>query len=373
MSDAVFIGGDIYRRPGFGKNHPLAIPRVGLVIEVCEALGWLDEGYVESPLADEQTLTRFHDVDYVRAVRRISEEGRATTDDRAVYNIGNRENPAFEGMFQRAASTCGGSILAARHALEGQVGFNPAGGTHHGLRNRANGFCYFNDPVFAILTLLDGGAENVLYLDLDAHHGDGVELAFADDPRVTTVSIHEVGKWPGTGTEHGAPGSGIFNFPVPKGFNDAELQALMDGAVMPVMAARKPSAVVITCGADGLAGDPLSGMNLSNVALWNAVSMVIEKVPGTVVLGGGGYNPWTVARCWAGLWGCLRGRTPPWKLPENIVEKFSTLESDLIDEEDYEPVWFEQLDDQMDDAPVRGSVEKMVDDFQSVLAGRHLI
>jgi len=362
--DAVFIGGDIYRHSGFGSNHPLAIPRVGLVIELCEALGWLDGAYVESRMASVQELCRYHDPEYVAAVKRISESGKATTKERSQFNIGNRENPVFENMFLRAATTCGGSILAAKYALEGRVAFNPGGGTHHGLRDRAHGFCYFNDPVFAILTLLDGAAENVIYLDLDAHHGDGVELAFYDDPRVTTISIHETGKWPGTGVEHGPAGSGVYNFPVPSGFNDNELHLLMDSAVLPFIEAKNPDVAVITCGADGLAGDPLSGMCLTNVGLWNAVTKVTERIPSAVILGGGGYNPWTVARCWAGLWGRLSNRTPPWTLPEGIASRFAEIECDLIDEEDWDSAWYKRIDDEVTSFPVREEVQALLGDFQ---------
>lgn len=365
QTDPVFVGGDIYRRPGFGSNHPLSIPRVGLVIDICNAFDWLGGAYLESPMASQQDLCRYHDPDYVEAVKQISERGKATADERTRYNIGNRENPVFENMFDRAATTCGGSILAAQHALDGKIAFNPAGGTHHGLRDRAHGFCYFNDPVFAILTLLDGGAGSVLYLDLDAHHGDGVELAFIEDPKVTTISIHETAKWPGTGVEHGAPGSGIYNFPVPSGFNDIELQMLMDEVVLPLIDAVKPDVAVITCGADGLGGDPLSGMNLTNIGLWNSVTMVADKTSGAVVLGGGGYNPWTVARCWAGLWGRLSGRKPPWRLPEEIASRFAELECDLVDEEDWKSVWFERLDDDPSDGPLRKEVRALLDEFRS--------
>jgi len=364
QADAVFVGGDIYRRPGFGSNHPLSIPRVGLVIDVCNAFDWLGDAYLESPMASEQDLCRYHDPDYVDAVKQISERGKATADERTRFNIGNRENPVFENMFDRAATTCGGSILAAQHALAGKIAFNPAGGTHHGLRDRAHGFCFFNDPVFAILTLLDGGVGSVFYLDIDAHHGDGVELAFLEDPRVTTVSIHETKKWPGTGTEHGPSGSGIYNFPVPSGFNDNELELLMNGAVSSLIDVVKPDVAVITCGADGLAGDPLSGMSLTNVGLWNAVTMVTEKISGTVVLGGGGYNPWTVARCWAGLWGRLSNRKPPWHLPKGITSRFAGLDCDLVDEEDWDPIWFERLDDDPNTGLVREEIRSLLNGFR---------
>ncbi len=356
---ARFLGGDIYRQRAFGDNHPLSIPRVGLVMDICDEMGWFDDAFVDSPMADLADLARFHDADYIDAVCRVSRDGAATVADRDRFHLGTRENPVFDGLETRARTSCGGSIRAAQLALEGYVAFNPAGGTHHGMPDRAHGFCYFNDPVMAILTLLDGGAAPVLYVDLDAHHGDGVEAAFADDPRVTTVSIHEADRWPNTGTAHGPAGSGVYNFAVPRGFHDGELAFLMGASVAPILEALAPAAVVITCGADGLADDPLSGMNLSNASLWDAVRKLVDAVPHAVVLGGGGYNPWTTARCWAGLWGCLSGHAPPFPLPDAIRARFEDLDCDLVDEEDWQSDWFERLDDTPTTGPVRDAVRAM--------------
>ncbi|MDA0998177.1 MAG: acetoin utilization protein AcuC [Proteobacteria bacterium] len=359
----VFFGSEIYRRQGFGDNHPLAIPRVGLVIELCQALGWLPDGFEPSPPASIDELTRFHAADYIAAVQRCDGNGRAEIEDRERYNLGTRENPVFEGLFARARTSCGGSSAAAKVALAGGIGFNPAGGTHHGMPDRAHGFCYFNDPVMAILTLLEGGAEPVLYLDLDAHHGDGVELAFANDPRVATISIHEAGRWPNTGTAHGPAGSNVYNFPVPHGFNDSEINALIEGAILPIKRALRPAAVVVTCGADGLAGDPLAGMLLSNAALWSAVEAAIEAVPGAVVLGGGGYNPWTAARCWSGLWGRLNVFETNVPILETMRRRFAELSCDLIDDEDVNPVWFESLEDPPSRASVRAEVSALLENL----------
>lgn len=360
MSGAVLIGAEIYRKPGFGKNHPLAIPRVGLVMETCEAMGWVNSDYRESPKATIAQITRFHDSAYVEAVARVSAAGKAETADREKYQLGTMENPVFEGLMDRALTTCGGSIMAAEIALDGGVAFNPAGGTHHGMPDHAHGFCYFNDPVMAILTLLEKGTGDVLYLDLDAHHGDGVEQAFAAEPRVTTVSIHEAGRWPGTGQAHGPAGSGIYNFAVPRAFNDVELKCLMDEVVLPILEETAPACAVITCGADALVGDPLSSMALSNVALWDAVLQITSRVPGTAVLGGGGYNPWTVARCWAGLWGRLSGRSPPWPLPPEVAARYREIECDLVDEDDQLSVWFERIDDLPAACEVRSAVRELV-------------
>jgi acetoin utilization protein AcuC len=268
------------------------------------------------------------------------------------------ENPLFPGLFERAATAVGGSILAAKVALGGGLAFHPAGGTHHGRADRASGFCYFNDPVFAILTLLEGGLRRVLYVDLDAHHGDGVQDAFEADQRVFTVSIHEDNRWPHTGPLEDFGGGQARNLPVPRGFNDSELAYLLEAAVLPLLKRFDPEALVITCGADGLAGDPLSKLELSNRALWEAVETLVGHCGRAIVLGGGGYNPWTVVRCWTGLWGRLSGQAFPTELPPEAQQLLSAYECDLVDEEDIEECWLRTLVDQPNTGPIRVEVEQ---------------
>jgi acetoin utilization protein AcuC len=265
---------------------------------------------------------------------------------RTRYNIGGMECPLFEGLWERACASVGGSVLAARLALEGSVAFHPAGGTHHGRPGRASGFCYFNDPVFAILTLLDAGVDRLLYVDLDAHHGDGVEEAFADDPRVQFFSIHEEGRWPGTGDVAGALGARACNVPVPRGISDAEYAFLVNRLLRPMLGSVRPEAVVVTLGADGLAGDPLSAMELSNSTLWETTELCVAASPAAVVLGGGGYNPWTTVRLWAGMWARLSGQAIPPVLPHEAQAVLSKLDCDLVDEEVRTPSWIERLADE---------------------------
>ncbi|PHS24295.1 MAG: acetoin utilization protein AcuC [Robiginitomaculum sp.] len=356
---AVFITSQVYRRPAWGHNHPLAIPRQSAMLDLCEMLGWMPEDDLcQTGMASEQTLLRFHHPDYLSAFKSACDAGKVSRDVRENYHIGTMENPIFPGLYERAATTVGGSILAAECALKGQIAYHPSGGTHHGRPDRASGFCYFNDPVFAILTLLDGGAARVLYVDLDAHHGDGVQDAFETDARVMTMSLHEEKRWPHSGAldDRGAGGYAR-NLPVPKGFHDSELAFVMGEVVLPLAAKFKPEAVVITCGADALAGDPLSGMDLSNGALWRTVEQLVALSPAAVVLGGGGYNPWTVARCWAGLWGVLSSRELPAILPEAAQEMMRTLDCDLIDEDEIEPKWISTLRDAPNTGDVRESVK----------------
>ena len=356
-----YVGSEIFRRPAFGDHHPLKIVRHAAVLDIVKALDWLPESeFVECTPASAEQLARFHDPDYLEALQYADATGKVATDVRARYQIGTLENPLFPGVFERAATTVGGSIAAARLALDGHVAFHPSGGTHHGRADRACGFCYFNDPVFAILTLLEHGRRRVTYVDFDAHHGDGVELAFEDDARVQTISIHEEDRWPysgaaGEGLEHGS-----VNLPVPRDFNDAELAFLVDNAVLPLTTAFKTDALVLCCGADCLAGDPLSGMRLSNVALWTTVDRLTALGHPTVVLGGGGYNPWTVARYWAGLWGRIAGHRIPEELPARALEILGAMECDLIDDEDVDPAWLHAMADSPYPCTVRDAVKSLL-------------
>ncbi len=352
-----FVSSPVYRTTGYAQNHPLGIPRIGTVIDLCEALGWLaGRELIDSPRATFEDLLAFHSRDYVEALIDAERSGKVAADVRTKYNLGTFENPVFQGVYERASMSVGGSVCAARLAMEGRVAYHPAGGTHHGRRDRASGFCYFNDPVFAILTLLDEGCERVLYVDYDAHHGDGVQDAFVDDLRVHCVSIHEHNRWPHTGDVDDRGNGNACNMPVPTGLNDTEFVYLVDKVVAPCAERLAPNGIVITCGADALAGDPLSKMMLSNIALWTGVERLVDLGVPTVVVGGGGYNPWTVARCWAGVWARLTGQAIPDRLPEAAQSMLQSLESDLVDEDEVEPAWLTTITDEPNEGGVRPEV-----------------
>lgn len=219
-------------------------------------------------------------------------------------------------MFRRPATGVGGVMLAAELLREGGVAHVPGAGTHHALPDRASGFCYLNDPVFAVLALRAQGARRVAYVDLDAHHGDGVELAFRDDPHTLVLSVHEEGRWPGTGALADRGAGQVWNLPVPRGFHDDDMAHVLDHLILPVVEAFGPDAVVLQCGADGLLEDPQSGLALSNNAHASAVEAIRPLSPRLLLLGGGGYNPWSVARCWTRLWGILAGQRAPGTLPD---------------------------------------------------------
>ena len=319
-------------------------------------LGWLKDGFHASPVASRRQLEAFHAPDYIEALYQAETTGLTPAAHRQTYNIGTRENPVFPGIFERASTSVGGSVLAATLALKGGIAYHPAGGTHHGQRARASGFCYFNDPVFAILTCLEQGLERIVYVDLDAHHGDGVEDAFFDNEKLFTISLHEAGRWPGTGLLHDRRLGRARNLPVPRHLNDSELDYLMREAILPLVQGQRPQALVITCGADHLAGDPLSTMALSNGAVWKAVRALASCAPAVVVLGGGGYNPWTLGRSWAGLWAELNGYQVPDLLPPALTSLLKGLTCDLVEDDDIQPEWLTTLRDQ----PNYGSVREEI-------------
>jgi len=358
----VFISGAIYRKRAYGANHPLTIPRVEIVSDLCRRLGWLDDtNFVESPQATTDELTAFHESDYVEAVRTATSVGKATKEQRRCHSLGTIENPIFPHLFERAATSAGGSLFAADLVARGGIAVNFGGGTHHAAPGEARGFCYFNDAVLAVGRLRTLGLERILYVDLDAHHGDGVENAFAGDPDIFTVSLHEAGRWPQTGDTGFNASAGFCNLSVPRGFNDVELSFVADYFLKPFAAYFKTDAIIINCGADSLAGDPLASMGLSNGALWSVILDLVKMSPRSIIVGGGGYNPWTTARYWTGLWGLLNGNSLPARLPADCVKILGDLDCDLVDEEDRPDTWLTTLADPPFGGPVRNEVSEIID------------
>ncbi|MCS6932786.1 MAG: acetoin utilization protein AcuC [Acetobacteraceae bacterium] len=321
MTRPVLIGSEIYRGSSYGGKHPLAIPRVSTTLDLIAALGWKDPArYRDSPQATPEQLARFHTPDYIAALQEAERTQSVPEHIRARHRIGADGNPIYREMFRRPATGAGAALLAAELTRHGGVVHAPGVGTHHGRPDRASGFCYLNDCVLGILAWLDQGLTRILYVDLDAHHGDGVEDAFHGDPRVFTLSVHEAGRWPGTGREHDTAGGHAANLPVPEGFHDAEFDALLHEAILPIAEAFRPQAIMLQCGADAVEEDPLSRLALTNAAHRAALRALLPLAPRLVVTGGGGYNPWAVARCWAGLWGALDGHDLPDRLPLEAEE-----------------------------------------------------
>ena len=359
---AELIGSEVYRNSTYGPKHPLAIPRVSTTLDLIRALGWLDPAqYIDSPIATVDELTRFHTPDYIAALIRAEATQAVTPADRERHRIGADGNPVYREIFRRPATSAGGVIHAARlTAATPGIVHVPGGGTHHGMPDRAAGFCYVNDAVLGILAWLDAGLDNILYVDIDAHHGDGVQAAFHDDPRVFTLSVHEANRWPFTGAADDVAGGHAANFPLPEGATDTDMLAVLDRAILPIADRLRPQAIMLQCGADALAEDPLSRLAMSNQAHWAVVRALRDAAPRLIVLGGGGYNPWSVARCWAGIWGVLNGLAPPAALPpaaETILRRLTLNRAAGRNPPEH---WFTSLADAPRQAPLRPETEALL-------------
>ncbi len=368
VSPALFIGSDIYRGSSYGARHPLRVPRVSTVMDLARALGWLpSEQFRTSPRAKPAALELWHEPVYIAALQAAEVEGEATEEMRARFNLGTLSNPVFPEVYRRPATGAGGVMLAAEllAATPGLIHV-PGGGTHHGLPGRANGFCYLNDVVLGIKVLQRAGLTRIAYVDLDAHHSDGVELAFAGDPGVRMISVHEEGRWPFTGLLTDTAGGSAFNLPVPKDYNDSEARAVLHELILPRVTEFRAEALVLQCGADSLLEDPLSRLALSNRAYLETIRALLPLAPRVLVLGGGGYNPWTVGRLWTAIWGLVSGRELPDRLPAPAVEILGNLGWNGGGRPAPEP-W---LLDTLLDAPREGSVRPVLRDRLGQLARR---
>jgi len=362
MAAPKFIGSDIYRRSRYGDKHPLAIPRVSAVIDLCRSLGWLDDDvYIDSRLATRDELLTFHRADYLDALVRAESGETLSRDERRRFNIGLNGNPIFGEIFSRPATACGATLTAVEMLSAGDgIVYSPAGGTHHGRPGHASGFCYLNDPVVGLLAFLEHGFDRVLYVDIDAHHCDGVQDAFHGDPRVLTLSIHEAGRWPNTGPAHDTADGSAINLPVEPGFNDTEMALLRDDVVIPVVDAFRPQDLFLQAGADALSEDPLSKLDLSNNAIWDFVASVAGLVPRTLIVGGGGYNPWSVARCWSGIWAGLNGFAVPDTLDGPAEAFLRSLSWNRAAGREPPDHWFTTIRDPARPGPVRRSTADLV-------------
>ena len=308
-----FLGSDIFRGSVYGRGHPLNIARVWPVIDICHALGWIEAGeYQPIAPAEPHALHLFHTPDYVSALLEAEEYQKISDAKMQRHRIGLDNNPIFPQVYSRPATAAAASMHGAQLLLAGQMQtvFNPSGGTHHGMPDRANGFCFVNDPALAILTLIQGGAGRVAYIDIDAHHADGVEAHLSADPRIRLWSVHEENRWPRTGKPADKGGGQARNFTLPRGADDSALLEIVNLHILPDVERFDPEFIILQAGCDGLLDDPQSGLAYSNQGYWRAAEQILGMERPTLVLGGGGYNPFTTARAWSGLWGLIKKKNP---------------------------------------------------------------
>ena len=301
---------DIAKSYDFGPSHPLRPARVLLTYENIRTLGFTQRGNVVEVPSDPATMQQVlavHDEDFVETVKGI-DEGTVPASAGLEYGLGTGDDPIFKGMHAASMAVCGASIRAAELVVSGEVAhsFNPAGGLHHARRREASGFCIYNDPAAAIARLLELHPDwRVMYVDVDVHHGDGVQWIFYDDPRVLTVSLHQSGRYlyPGTGFEDEIGGPNAMgtaaNLPLlPYTSGDDYLWAL-EALVPPLAEAFAPAVIVTQLGADTHWGDPLANLGLTMPA-YPPMAALLHRIAHDhadgrwVATGGGGYQAETV-------------------------------------------------------------------------------
>ncbi|HWB72013.1 MAG TPA: acetoin utilization protein AcuC [Egibacteraceae bacterium] len=376
---SALIWDDIWQDEGlrydFGPAHPLKPVRVELTVALIRACGLTEADGVDTlpnaPFGDDD-VRRIHEADYVDAVKRQSK--RPTGD--FAHGLGPGDNPVFEGMHEASLQVCGASVAAAQAVWEGRVAhaFNPAGGLHHAMPRRASGFCIYNDPAAGIEWLLRNGVERVGYVDVDTHHGDGVQEIFYDDPRVLTVSLHESGRYlfPGTGfpDEVGAGdarGSSL-NVPLaPMTPGEVWLEAF-DAVVPPALEAYRPQVLVTQLGCDTHITDPLAHLALTTndyAAIASRLHDLAHRHAAGrwVATGGGGYQVASVVpRAWTIYFAELAGA----ELPERLPDDWLQLAKDRVGERPPERFEDDQVSIPSDRvAKVRREAQESVEELKS--------
>lgn len=342
----------------FGPNHPMSPKRLDLTATLARELGIFDlpqVKVVESYVASDDELAKVHTRDYIAAVCRIGDD--PTLTDQA-HGLGTEDDPAFAGIHEASARLAGGSLVAADAIISGAVprAVNFGGGMHHAFADKASGFCIYNDVALSIVRLLDSGVTKIAYIDIDAHHGDGTERIFWDDPRVLTISLHESGVtlFPGTGfaNDLGGPqavGTAV-NVALPANTSDAGWLRAFHAVVPQLIGAFEPEVIVSQHGCDSHRQDELSHLNTSvdgqrEAAL--SIAALADKVCGGrwIATGGGGYNIVSVVpRVWSHLMAIVAGRPVPLRtaVPESwrtYVEDKYGMVAPLLMGEDADTWW----------------------------------
>ncbi|NLV24072.1 MAG: acetoin utilization protein AcuC [Deltaproteobacteria bacterium] len=309
----------------YGDYHPFKVQRYRMTFELMRELGLTEPPAAEMrecPMAEEEALLRFHRPDYLAALAGYNEPGAAGAD--FFFGLGDMENPVFEGVYDWARLACGGTLEAVRQVAHGcRIAFNMAGGWHHAQPARASGFSYINDAVVAIKELLRR-RKRVAYVDLDAHHGDGVQNAFNDNDRVLTISVHETGRdfFPQTGfVREMGRGKGYgyaVNVPLRAHSDDVILEQALRRIILPLLSAFQPDILITQMGADFLRTDPLTRLEgTTGFFELAARSFRATGIP-WVILGGGGYDWINVARAWTLVWGAALDVSLGDELPERF-------------------------------------------------------
>jgi acetoin utilization protein AcuC len=324
-----FIYTDTYLDYDYGPTHPLQVIRLKLTYDLIKAYGLLDlpsVQFVSTVKAEEKDLAAFHSEEYLNILRQA--DNGHLSGNAFPYGLGPGDNPIFQGLYNWSLLVTGATLQAVDFVTEGkgEIAFNIAGGLHHAMKARASGFCYINDPVIGIMRLLRLG-KRVVYIDIDAHHGDGVQEAFYKTNQVLTISLHETGYtlFPGTGFEHEigkGEGEGYsVNLPFPPCTDDEVYSWAFEEVVPELVQAFKPDVVVTQLGVDTFYNDPLTNLHLSLSGYEKVLRKIKDLAPRWVALGGGGYNISNVARAWTLAWAVMNGVELNEELPESFLKE----------------------------------------------------
>lgn len=318
----------------YGPGHPLRNERLGLtydLISACELWSLPSTCSVEPEPATDDELLVFLKPDYLKMLK-MADAGHAPV-EAFRYGLGTPDNPILPGIYRWSALVAGASLRAMRLVESGEVAraFNISGGLHHAGPGRASGFCYINDAALIIADLCRRG-HRVAYVDIDAHHGDGVQWAFYDTNQVLTLSIHESGNtlFPGTGFV-GEIGEGkgegyAVNIPLPPSADDEIFLWCFDEVIPPLVDAFHPDILVTQLGIDAHLTDPLSHVGISLGAFVHAVRRLKDLCSRWVALGGGGYDQRNVARAWTAAWAVMNDCELPASLPQSFLDRHKEIE-----------------------------------------------
>ncbi len=313
MANRCLIDPTSLLRFDFGTHHPFKIHRLGLTYELIRAYGLIDrpDVYTLPPReATEDEAICFHSQGYLETLR-VASSG-MWVPNLFAHGLGTSDNPVFPDVYDWGMYVAGASIVCAEEILAGRASraFNPAGGLHHAMPSRASGFCHINDIVLAIQTMVDTG-KRVAYVDIDAHHGDGVQHAFYTSADVLTVSVHQTGYtiFPGTGfaEEIGqGPGEGMsVNVPLDPGAGDEAYERALDEVILPVVRAYAPDVLVTQLGSDAVVGDVVANLRMSLRQFERNVCAFRDLGLPWIALGGGGYDVSNVVRAWTLAWSVI--------------------------------------------------------------------
>jgi acetoin utilization protein AcuC len=318
--ETIFIYSDEMSWFDFGADHPFKPERAAKTYDLCTRYGVMNYPWMkilEPEALPINFLSLFHEPAYLDLMQKATED--EVDPEMLKRGLGTLDNPIIPGIYEWSLLAAGGTHAAMDLLIKGEAraAFNPLGGFHHAMPGNAEGFCYINDIAIAIKYALGRMPDlRIAYMDLDAHHGNGVQHAFYQDPRVLVISLHETGRtlypWSGFETETGeGDGKGFtVNFPLEPGTDDEVYDFALEETALPLARSFSPDLIVAEIGADALVSDPLTHLKLTNNSYQMAVKKMMGICPKILALGGGGYDLYRTARCWTLAWSILNNVEP---------------------------------------------------------------